>query len=388
MLNSEVQEFLDDNLDGNIPELLFRGSPFKSIGIQVLVEQIEAKVRCKHKLPTWFNTSCIYYPNKLNIEQTSSEITAKFKSQLIEGDSIVDLTGGFGVDCYYFSKRFSTVIHCEINQKLSEIVRHNFQQLQVQNIKTVSEDGLSYIGKAKETYDWIYVDPSRRHESKGKVFRLRDCEPNLPEHLEYLFEYSSNILIKTSPMLDFTIGINELKNVKSIVVVAVNNEVKELLWILKKNYNGEITIQTVNHTKQESQHFDFILDEETKVTPIYDKPLRYLYEPNAAILKSGAFNSVSEALKVNKLQKHSHLYTSEQILEFPGRRFVIEKVLEYNKKTLKKEGIKKANITTRNFPETVNTLRKKFNIRDGGLTYLFFTTDLNEQKLVLVCRKV
>jgi len=388
VLNSEVQEFLDDNLDGNIPELLFRGSPFKSIGIQVLVEQIEAKVRCKHKLPTWFNTSCIYYPNKLNIEQTSSEITAKFKSQLIEGDSIVDLTGGFGVDCYYFSKRFSTVIHCEINQKLSEIVRHNFQQLQVQNIKTVSEDGLSYIGKAKETYDWIYVDPSRRHESKGKVFRLRDCEPNLPEHLEYLFEYSSNILIKTSPMLDFTIGINELKNVKSIVVVAVNNEVKELLWILKKNYNGEITIQTVNHTKQESQHFDFILDEETKVTPIYDKPLRYLYEPNAAILKSGAFNSVSEALKVNKLQKHSHLYTSEQILEFPGRRFVIEKVLEYNKKTLKKEGIKKANITTRNFPETVNTLRKKFNIRDGGLTYLFFTTDLNEQKLVLVCRKV
>lgn len=388
LLNKDIQQFIDNNLDENISKLLLKGSPFESINIQSIVEQIEAKKRSKHKLPTWFHNKNIYYPNKLNIEQTSSELTAKYKSELIDGKSIIDITGGFGVDSYYFSKKFSTVIHCEINQHLSEIVKHNFKQLQVNNIEIISENGINYISKFSTTYDWIYIDPSRRHDNKGKVFKLKDCAPNVPEHLEFFFEYTENILIKTSPLLDISLGVEELQNVKTIIVVAVNNEVKELLWILKKDYHSKINIQTVNHTKQGCQYFDFIWNNEPITSVAYEKPLKYLYEPNAAIMKSGGFNIVSENFGIYKLHKHSHLYTSNNLLEFPGRKFLIKKILPCNKKAFKKEGLNKANITTRNFPESVNNIRKKFKIVDGGNIYLFFTTDAENQKVILICDKV
>src|SRR5690606_37778030 len=139
------------------------------------------------KLPTWFNTPNIYYPNKLNIEQTSSELTANYKANLINGKNIIDLTGGFGVDAFYFSKHFESVVHCELDSNLSEIVGHNYKQLQVSNINTVNTDGLEYLKKNEAIFDWIYVDPSRRHDSKGKVFFLNDCLPNVPEHIDLLF---------------------------------------------------------------------------------------------------------------------------------------------------------------------------------------------------------
>lgn len=388
ILNTDIQEFINKHLNANISKLLLKGIGFDTVEAKEIIEQLEAKKRCEKKLPTWFNTEKIYYPNKLNIEQTSSEITANYKSNLICGESIIDLTGGFGVDCLYFSKHFKTVEYCEINETLSEIVKHNFSQLHIQNINTHNIDGIAYIKTSKKPYDWIYVDPSRRHDSKGKVFFLNDCLPNIPKHLGLLFKHSKNIMIKTSPLLDFSVGINALKHVKSIYVVAINNEVKELLWILERNYTRGIFIETVNIKKDKTVHFNFLLDEEKHAQSRYNQPLTYLYEPNAAILKAGGFHSVSNQFNVFKLHQHSHLYTSDVLLNFPGRRFKIEKVLAFSKKKLKKETIKKANITTRNFPETVQQIRKKFNIKDGGSLYLFFTTDINDNKMVIITRKL
>ncbi|MFD1162379.1 MULTISPECIES: THUMP-like domain-containing protein [Hwangdonia] len=387
ILNTEIQEFINEHLHADVSKLLLKGTPFDGVETKDIIEQIEAKKRCEKKLPTWFNTKNIYYPNKLNIEQTSSEITANYKSNLIDGDSIIDLTGGFGVDGYYFSKHFKTTVHCEINHKLSEIVKHNYTQLHVQHISTQNMDGMAYLETSNKTFDWIYIDPSRRHDSKGKVFFLNDCLPNIPEHIDLLFKHSKNIMIKTSPLLDFSVGINELKHVKTIHVVAINNEVKELLWILERGYSEEISIETVNIKKDKNAHFNFLLEEEKSTPSNYDKPLTYLYEPNAAILKAGGFHSISKQLNVFKLHQHSHLYTSEQLVDFPGRCFKIEKLLPFNKKTLKKEAITKANITTRNFPETVQQIRKKFNIKDGGNLYLFFTTDVDGNKTVIICTK-
>lgn len=205
--------------------------------------------------------------------------------------------------------------------------------------------------------------------------------------MDLLFKHSENILIKTSPLLDLTVGIKELKQVKTIHVVAVNNEVKELLWILKRDSSEDISIKTVNIRKDKSTHFDFLIDEESRIQSNYNKPLAYLYEPNSAILKAGGFDTISNKLHVFKLHQHSHLYTSETLLEFPGRGFKIENVLPFNKKIFKKEGITKANITTRNFPETVQNIRKKLHIKDGGNLYLFFTTDVENNKIVIVCTK-
>lgn len=388
ILNTEIQEFINTNLSSDINVLLLKGTNFPDVETKEIIEQIEAKKRSKLKLSTWFSKANIYYPNKLNIEQTSSEISAKYKSELLKGHSIIDLSGGFGVDCFYFSKHFKDVTHCEINETLSEIVKHNFSQLGITNIDTHHTDGIEYLKKSGDYFDWIYIDPSRRHNSKGKVFFLNDCLPNVPEHLDLLFKHSKNVLIKTSPLLDISIGINELQFVKTIHVVAVNNEVKELLWVLEKGFNGGISVETINLKKDSKEIFKFNLEEEKQTEFEYSLPLTYLYEPNSAILKAGAFNQISKQLQVYKLHKHSHLYTSSEHLKFPGRVFKIEDKISYNRKGLKKLEIQKANITTRNFPETVENLRKKFNIKDGGNTYLFFTTNLENNKTVLLTSKI
>lgn len=388
LLNTEIQYFINTHANSVISDLLLKGTSFPGVETKIIIEQIEAKNKSKTKLPSWFSAENIYYPNKLNIEQTSSEITAKYKSELLDGDTIIDITGGFGVDCFYFSKQFKTVTHCEINETLSDIVAHNFKQLKVNTIKTVKQDGIDYLKTKENKYDWIYIDPSRRHENKGKVFFLKDCLPDVPYHLESLFKYSKHIMIKTSPLLDLSLGINELNHVKTIHIVAVNNEVKELLWVLEAGFNKAISIKTVNIKKETNDTFQFYLEQEKQIEAQYSLPLTYLYEPNVAILKSGAFNEIAKQLDVYKLAKHSHLYTSETLVDFPGRVFEIKKTLVYNKKDVKKLALKKANITTRNFPETVKQIRQRFQIKDGSPDYLFFTTDVNDKKTVLLTNKV
>lgn len=388
ILNTINQEFINENINSNTADLLLKKNHHSDVDIKLLVEQIEAKKRCKTKLPTWFNTEKIYYPNKLNIEQTSSEVTAKYKSSLITGNSIIDLTGGFGIDCYYFSKKFKEVTHCEINSELSEIVSHNYKELGVNTIETITNDGVSQLLNNNKQYDWVYIDPSRRHDTKGKVFFLKDCLPDVPKHLNSIFNHTNNVMIKTSPLLDISVGISELNYVKTIHVIAVNNEVKELLWILEKGFEAETTIKTVNVNKTVEETFDFKLNEEQAITTNFSEPLTYLYEPNAAVLKSGGFKSVSKQSNVLKLHQHTHLYTLQELVEFPGRRFKIERILPYNKQLLKKELHEKANISTRNFPEAVQQIRKKFKIKDGGDTYVFFTTNLHNEKIVIICKKV
>jgi len=386
ILNKEVQDFINAHLKSDVTKLILKGSPFDPVSIQEIAEQILAKNSCEKKLPIWFNTQNIYHPNKLNIEQTSSEITADYKSDLVSGETLIDITGGFGVDAYYFSHKIKNITHCEIAEELSAIVSHNFKQFKVKNITTSVGDGIEFLKKSKEKFDWIYADPSRRNDTKEKVFLLEDCLPNIPENLDLLFQKTDHILLKVSPILDITSAINELQFVKEIHVVAVENEVKELLFLLKKNYTQNIDIKTININKEEIQEFNFSLNEEASAT--YYEPKKYLFEPNAAILKAGAFQQIAAHLKIDKLHQHSHLYTSDKLIDFPGRRFEIKQCISYDKKQLLKYiPTKKANITTRNFPETVAQIRKKTGLKDGGNQYLFFTTDLNNKHLVLICTK-
>jgi 16S rRNA G966 N2-methylase RsmD len=387
ILHTEIQEYINNNLNTDTSKILFKGTTFPNVTIQEIVEQIEAKKKCKNKLPTWFSTQNIYYPNKLNIEQTSSEVTAAYKSNLVTGNSLIDLTGGYGVDTYHFSKKMETIIHCEINENLSEIVAHNYQELGVKNCKIIPKNGLNFLQKSVENFDWIYVDPSRRNDTKGKVFLLKDCLPNIPENIDLLFEKSNNILIKNSPILDITSAINELKYVKEVHIVAVHNEVKELLFILEKNYINSPITKTINVSNENIQQFNYQLFNST--TSSYSLTKEYLYEPNAAILKSGGFHEVSAQYKVEKLHQHSHLYTSDELIDFPGRRFRILHTITFDKKKLKKLiPTGKANITTRNFPQSVGQIRKKTGIKDGGNQYLFFTTDMNDKRIIIICEKI
>lgn len=388
ILNNTVQLFINAHLKANGADIILKGIPFKTITATAIIEQIEAKKRCEKKLPTWFNTKGIYYPNKLNIEQTSSEITAKYKAQLLSGKTLIDLTGGFGVDSYYFSKQIDDITHCEIDEHLSKITTHNYKVLNASNILCLNENGIEALKRINQPFDCIYIDPSRRDNTKRKVFLLSDCTPNVKTFQGLLLKYAKYCLIKTSPLLDIKATLNDLKFVKSIHIVAVENEVKEILWLLERNFENKPQLKTINLAKTTSQYFDFELEAETKVQANYTLPLTYLYEPNAAILKAGAFNLISTQLNLGKLHKHSHLYTSEKLVNFPGRRFKIEQQIAFNKKAFAKTHINKANVTTRNFPLSVGEIRKKLKIKDGGNQYLFFTTNLNNEKIILICTKV
>lgn len=388
ILYPKVQEFIQDQLGVSIAKLALQKNPFPEIDWLTILNQIEAKTKSREKLPTWFSTKAIIYPSKLSIEQTSSERTAEYKSSLIAGKSLIDLTGGLGVDDYYFAKKINKITHCEINTDLSEIVGHNFKQLGVTNIECIAGDSLTTLQSTTEKWDWMYIDPSRRNDTKGKVFMLKDCLPNVPENLDFYFEKSDAILIKTAPLLDIAAGLSELQNVKTIHIVALENEVKELLWELHKNYLGAIGIKTVNLTKDATNSFDFILNQESTEAN-YSLPKRYLFEPNSAIMKSGGFNAISVQYRLDKLHKHSHLYTSNELIDFPGRVFEIQHAIPYSKKEIKIHlENSKQNITTRNFPETVELIRKKWKIKDGGDSYCFFTTDMNNDKIVLICTKI
>lgn len=387
ILYQDVQDYIHDNLVTDIHKLILKGANFEGVTIQEIANQITCKKKSEKKLPSWFKTKKIYYPSKVNLEQTSSEITANYKANLISGKNLIDLTGGFGIDCYSFSKTFEKVFYCEINKSLSEIATHNFKQLAIRNIDTIAENGIEYLKKNDQNYDVIYVDPSRRNDVRGKVFLLKDCDPNIPKNISLLFKKTKIILLKSSPILDISSVIKELKFVKQIDIVAINNDVKEVLYILKKGYKNNIQINTLNFTNKRTQKFYFTNN--NKCISKYKEPLEYLYEPNAAILKSGGFHEVSNQLNIFKLHQHSHLYTSEKRIEFPGREFKIRQITNYDKKKiLKLLSEKKANISTRNFHKTVAQIRKELKVKDGGKDYLFFTTNLHNKFICIYCEKL
>lgn len=388
LLHKEVQEYIDENYTRELSKLVFQGSPFELVTMQELATQLTGKRKAEKKLPTWFRTEGIVYPPSLNLEQTSSEVTAEYKASQLGGEQLVDLTGGFGIDSFYFSKHFRKVIHCELNPELSELVAHNSRQLKAYNIETYTGDGIEFLRNFQGKAAWIYVDPSRRDEAGGRVFHLSDCLPDVPEHLELLLEKSENVLVKTSPLLDLQAGLLSLKKVKDIQVVAVNNEVKELLWFLSKTVPETITVKAVNIKKTAVDVYENQFRKEAQIH--YSPPLNYLYEPNAALMKSGLYDQLAEELELGKLHPNSQLFTSDILKEYPGRRFQVIEEFPYSRKKLKPilGKLDNAHIATRNFPESVANLRKLFKLKDGGENYLFFTTLENEGKVLLICKKL
>lgn len=385
-ITTEIQKFINNHLDINPTELALKKNPFPNIDYPQLINQIIAKKKAKDKLPTWFNTQNIIYPAKISIEQTSSEITANYKATLIKGDSLIDLTGGFGVDALYFSKHFKDVYHCELSEELSKVVRHNYSVLNHENITCLHGDSFTILEQLDKSFDWIYIDPSRRSDIKGKVFLLKDCIPNVPELLENYFRYTHKILIKTAPILDITSGLKELNYVKKIHIVALKNEIKELLWEIEEGYSNDIAISSVNIESEAIHTFETVYKKEYLTT--YSLPKKYLYEPNSSIMKSGNMDALSSIFGIDKLHQHSHLFTSDEPIVFHGRAFQIKEILPFQKEHMKQFQNQKINCATRNFPLSVEEIKKKFKIKDGGTIFAFFTTNLNREKIVLVCTKL
>ena len=387
LLHKEVQDFLKENEKLSAVELVLKGSPFGGITPQELARQLIGRQKSQKKLPTWYQAQNILFPPNLNLEQTSSEFTAKYKSELVSGNLLVDTTGGFGIDSYFFSKKMEKIIHCETNAELQQLADHNFKALEAKNIISKNTDGIQEALELKKV-DWLYIDPSRRSEVKGKVFFLKDCIPNVPLILEDCFKITDNILVKTAPILDISKGLKELKYVKEIHVVAVANEVKELLWSLKKEVTRAPRIVAASIINNKTNSVNFSLKAEENAIATFTEVQNYIYEPYAAVLKTGAFNWLSEEFKVGKLHRNSHLYTSENKINFPGRKFKVLQVNPFNKTVMKRFTGIKTNVVSRNFKQTVAQLRKKYKLKEGTDRYLFCTTDINNNQIIIDCIKI
>lgn len=386
LLQPEIQKFIDDHINDQPADLMLKASQFPDWPMKVIVEQIAAKRKAQSKLPEWFSTKGLIWPAAISMEQCSSEITAKYKASIVSGKLMADLTGGFGVDTYYLSKKFSGATHVEMNADLHQVVAHNFDCLKA-NIQTVLGSAEDYLG-SMDGVDLMYLDPARRDSDSQKVVFLEDYSPNVIEMLPQLQQKAEEILIKVSPMLDIKKAISDLGSVAEVHVVAAKNEVKELLFFLRKE-PAMTSVKAVNLGESEAEVFEFNYEVEESAKPEFSEVLNYLYEPNAAILKAGAFKNIGSEFGLKKLHYNSHLYTSNVLVsEFPGRAFQVLDELSLNKKRLKKQlQSMQANVTVRNFPMSVKEIRSITGLKEGGDQYIFATTD-QEGKKVLLCEKV
>ena len=392
-MSEAEKDFIKVHQNDEVTTLLLQAKKYPNLNIPDLVLQIKARQKAKIKLPEWSENEGIVFPKMLSVEQCSSEITAKFKASLVKGETLIDLTGGMGVDMAYMSKNFKKAFYNEQNADLLDVTKYNFKQLSIENIDFISGNSVENFEKLNTHFSWIYLDPHRRDDTGSKVVRLQDCEPNILQIRDLLFEKTDNILLKASPMLDIDLAILDIGSVSHVYVVAVENEVKEVLFHIQSSLSvGEdlgVRLHAINLTKNNQTELIFSKSEEKNATIKLGSPQQYLYEPNAAILKTGAFRFTAQHFDLQKIAPHSHLYTSEKLVEkFQGRSFKIIAVCKLDKKEISKHLTEnKANITIRNFPLTVKQIREKLKLSEGGNEYLFATTDAQNQKIVIICRK-
>lgn len=375
VLKPEVQKYIHANLKTDLHALLLKKSPFPEVSMAEIAQQIKGKNVAEKKFPFLLKEGIVFPPN-LNLEQASSQATATFKSQNFAGKTWLDLTCGFGIDSYFFSKNFSQATLIDQDPELLQMVQHNWKILN-RDAAFIHANLEEFLRTNQEKFDVIYLDPARRDSLKNKKFLLEDLSPNLLEIQEELHKISHKIIVKLSPLIDISYLVSVLKNISEIQIIAVRNEVKELLVLMETDFDGDVTIKCVN-LKSDEPVFTFKFNEEKAAISAFSEPLKYIYIPNNAVLKSGAFNGIAQYFGLKKLHPNTHLYTSDEKLgQFPGR---ILEMATISSAMLKKG--EKYNIISKNHPLTPDQIKKKFKLSDGGNHYLIFTQALNSKVIL------
>ena len=398
-METKLEEFIREHRHDDVRQLALQAARYPDIDMQQALQQIAGWQTARTKLPEWAATDGIVYPPRLSMEQCSSEATAKYKAKVLapSPSTVIDLTGGFGVDFSYMARGFQKAVYVERQPHLCEAARHNFQLLGLENAEVVCGDGVEYLKNLPSTFHppsplTIYLDPARRDENGKKTYAISDCTPDVVALKDLLLEKAGRVMIKLSPMLDWHKAVDDLGEVVEVHIVSVDNECKELLLVLAKNPAAPLRVVCANiRHDTETELFEFFPSNDNLSIPLFPalRERDFLYEPNASIMKAGCFAEVAHRFGVQPTGSNSHLFLSPQFIpDFPGRKFQIEQVTSMNKKELKYVigGLTKANITVRNFPLSVAELRKRLKLADGGDTYIFATT-LGEKDHVLLITK-
>lgn len=385
MINKEqVEQFISDYERLAIPDLALLLSKKPDFPSEYIINQIQGRRIAKSKLPDW-NHPGITFPDKRAMEQCSSSITGEYKGrQVVKGKSVVDLTGGLGVDTYYLGKQFREVLYVEANPTLFKISKNNLSiLLPDKDCVFVNGTAEDFLNTTQTTFDLIYLDPDRRISGMKKGVKIEDCSPNVIDIEEQLLKKGKEILVKFSPLLDIKQALYQVKSIYKVTVISVNNDCKEVLLSLSKTKNTKVLISCINITNSGEEHFDFTFEKEENTQSDFSDPLKYVYEPNASILKAGGFKIIGAHYGLKKLAINSHFYTSnEKVTNFPGRVFEVVKVTNQIK-----ELAKKANIISRNHPLTPEEIKKKGKLKDGGLDYILATRLHNNKPSYLLCKR-
>ena len=386
-LNDTTRQFIRENLNADVPTLALKKAPVGT-DVSLALRQIAARQLLQKKVPQWAENEDLLFPVHLSIEQCSSEAAARYKAGLLNGQSFADLTGGLGVDTYYISQSFQQTDYVERQAELCDLARQNFEVLKAE-IKVWNETAEEYLEHC-EPKDCFFIDPARRDEHGRKTVSIADCTPDVSALQDLLLQKAEKVMIKLSPMLDINKALEVLHHVKEVHVVAVANECKELDFILERGFEGAPQFICVNLLTTQPE-LRFMQEEELRCPGrLADGVMKYLYEPNPAVMKAGCFKLLTERFGVFKLHKNSNLYTSEQLVsDFPGRIFDVDGWAPYNKKVKQNllHDVEKASIAVRNFPFSVAELRKALKINDGDAVYLFATTLKGEQKVLIRTKK-
>lgn len=449
MFHQDTWDFIRKHAQDDVRKLALKRPTNPNVDLKEALVQIEGYQTARKKLPLWAENPQLVYPPRISMEQCSSETTALYKQQvvrrLLQGLSgplsMADMTGGFGIDFSYLAPLFDRAYYIEQQEILCRIAQHNLKVLGLKQAEVLHGDGVERMPE-QAPLTLVFIDPARRDQQGKKTVALSDCTPDLSAIQERIRSCSRFCMAKLSPMLDIHQALQELKGVSEVHVVSVDNECKELLLILasgetenttgiatakkRQETDGNLASETdkaeeavanklenastssiseqsnvkkpaetrifcVNLQKGEQQAFEYTAQEEASAEAVYtDQPGAYLYEPNTSLLKAGAYKCLCARFGVRKLHPNSHLYTSDTLCaDFPGRRFRVTGSRTFSKQNLKQiaRDIPQANITIRNFPSTVQELRKKLKIKEGGDRYLFATTLKNEQHIILECLK-
>ena len=385
-MNEATLEFIRIHADEDVRQLAFLGKKNPEVDMAYALDQIAGRQKARVKIPSWASIDGIVYPPHISMEQCSSEQTARYKASIAgHGEKIVDLTAGFGVDMAFMSAGFKQAVHVEMQPQLCAISSENYKCLGLNNVQVVCSDGVGYLHQMEHA-DLIFIDPARRDQHGARTYGIADCTPNVLEIIDEMLQKADRVMIKLSPMLDWQKTVADVGNVSQVHIVSVGNECKELLLVVKK---AEVPLQIF--CVNDDDVFSYTFGDETCHTCPEPAVPKYLYEPNASVMKAGCFNLISHRFGITQPDANSHLFLSDKLVEgFPGRRFVIERVSTMNKRELKEAlaGIDKANIAVRNFPLSVADLRKRLKLKDGGDVYIFATTDAKKGHLVMVCRKI
>ena len=396
MKNEATIQFVTEHREEDVRTLALQTRRNGDIDMPWALDQIQGWQTACRKLPSWAAIDGIIYPPHLSMEQCSSEQTARYKAGIVDHLSershktLIDLTGGFGVDFAFMANGCQRAIYVERQEHLCETARHNFELLGLSHATIINKDAESVLDEltTDPASTLLYLDPARRDTNSSRTYAIADCTPNVLELRPLLFKAAQNILIKLSPMLDWHKAVSDLGNqVAEVHIVSVANECKELLMLLKANHTGEPVIHCVN----DDQLLTYTPLQNDVPLPLADNgDAAFLYEPNASVMKAGCFSVLTERYPIRALAVDSHLFVSDsEIRDFPGRSFIIDTVTTMNKKELSRAlaGTSRANVATRNFPITAQQLRQRLRLKDGGDTYIFGTTNARNQHLLYICHK-